>query len=95
MAKSGAMEFRVGCDDGGDLGEQLAAEDLALRGEPAALVVGQPESLAAKLLLEYAVLFDEVIDDLGLAVVGLAGEGGEEQLEVNQLGHCGRFRTAS
>ncbi len=80
-------ENRVGCDDGGDLGEQPAAEHLALRGEPAALVVGQPESLAAELLLEHAVLFDEVIDDLGLAAVGPAGEGGEEQLEVDHVGH--------
>ena len=56
-------------------------EDLASRREPAALVIGQSKSPLAELLLEHAVLFDEVVDDLRLMTIDPAGERGEEQLE--------------
>jgi len=34
---------------------------------------------------------NEVIDDLGLVAVDPAGEGGEEELEWEEFGHCTRI----
>ena len=38
---------RIGCDDGGDLGQRFSTQSLGLDGEPAALIVREPESFAA------------------------------------------------
>ena len=76
----------VGCDDGGNLAEQSTTEDLALRSESTSLVVGQAQAFAAELLLQHAVLLDEVVDGLGLVAVDPAGERGEEELEGEELG---------
>ena len=42
----------------------------------------QARTPAAELLLENAVLLDELVDRLGLLAVDPAGEGGEEKLEL-------------
>ena len=68
----------VGGDDAGDLTQQLAAEGVAPRCESAPLVIRQSKTLAAHLLLEDAVLLDEVGDGVGLLVVDEACEGDEE-----------------
>ena len=60
---------------------------LALRRESATLVVGESQPWLADLLLEDAVLLDEVIDDLGLVAIDPAGEGGEEQLKAKDVEH--------
>ena len=80
-------ENRVGRDDGGNAGEQSAADDLAARRESAALIVGQAKSFLAELFLEDAVLLDEVLDCLCLVAVDPAGESGEEELEADEVGH--------
>ncbi len=55
--------------------------------QSAALIVGEAVSLIADLFLQHAVLFDEVVDDLGLMAIGSACEGGEEELEWEDAGH--------
>ena len=70
-----------------DAGEHSPAERLALRREAAPLGVGQSESTSAELLLQDTVLFDEVLDGLGLAAVDPTGEGREEQLKREEVGH--------
>jgi hypothetical protein len=62
---------------------------LALGSKAAALVIGQPESLATELFLEDAILLDEVIDDLGLIAIDPASEGGEKELKREKIGHDG------
>ncbi len=52
-----------------------------------ALIVAEAESLIADLFHQHAVLFDEVVDDLGLMAIGPACEGGEEELEWEGVGH--------
>ena len=44
-----------------------------------------------ELLLEDPVLFDEILDDLGLATVDPASERDEEQLKRKEVGHTARF----
>ena len=48
---------------------------MSLGSEATALVVGQTQSSVAELLLEHAVLLDEVFDRLSLVPVDSAGEG--------------------
>ena len=72
-------------DDRRDLGQELSTESLALGCEPPALVVGQPETLSAELLLEDAILLDEVVDGLGLMAVDPAHEGGEQKLQSEKI----------
>ena len=52
----------------------LATDALGFGGEAAALLVGQPQAATSELLLEGAVLIDEVGDDLGLVAADDAGE---------------------
>ncbi len=37
------------------------------------------------------ILFDDILDDLGLMAVDPAGEGGEEELEREEFGHGTRI----
>ena len=80
----------VGRHDRGDVGEETTTERLALRSEPATLVIGEAESTTAELLLEDSVLLDEVRDNLGLFAVDPAGEGGEQELKREEVGHHAR-----
>ena len=52
--------IRVRSDDGRHLVKDLPAQALGLGCQPVALVIGQPEPLSLKLLLENVVLLDEV-----------------------------------
>ena len=52
-----------------------------------ALVIGESEASATELFLQDAILFDEILDDLGLVAVDPAGERGEEQLQWKETGH--------
>ena len=74
-------EDGVGCHDRRDASEDSASQDFALRGETPALVVGEAQTLASELLLEDAVLLDEVGDDIGLVPAHDAGKGEEEDLQ--------------
>ena len=78
---------RAGCHDGGDTRENAATEDLALRGESSALVIGEPKASPTESLLQDAVLLNEVFNDLGLVAIDPAGERGEEELEREKVGH--------
>lgn len=80
-------EDSVGRDDGGHLTEQPAPEGPALRGEAPALVIGQPQALAAELFLENAVLLDEVLNGLRLVAIDPAGEARQEELKTKEIGH--------
>ncbi len=48
--------------------------------EPAALIVGQPESPSPELLLEDSVLLSEILNDSVLLAAHPAGQGGNEDL---------------
>lgn len=77
-------EDRVRVDNARDRCQQVATKSLALGGEPATLVVGEPQPLAAKLFLQHAVLLAQVVDDLRLLAVDEAGEHGEEEVQRGQ-----------
>ena len=63
----------------------------AIRREPTTLVIGQSKAPVTELLLQGAILFDDILDDLGLMAVDPAGEGGEEELKWEEFGHCTRI----
>jgi hypothetical protein len=50
-----------------------AAKDFGFHGQPYALFVGRPKPLSFELLLEYTVLFDEIIDHRLLVAVKPTG----------------------
>ncbi len=62
-------------------------EDLASGSESSTLVIGESKPSAAELFFENSVLFDEVLDDLGLMSVDPAGERRVEQLKWEEVGH--------
>ncbi len=51
----------------------------------------ESESLIAELLLQHAILFEQVIDDLSLMVLGPAIEAGEEELKGDEFGGQARI----
>jgi hypothetical protein len=71
----------VGSGERRDARKEPASEGPALRGEAAALVVGEPSPPAAELLLQDAVLLDQVGDGRGLLAVDPASEGRQRGLE--------------
>ena len=77
---------RVGRHDGRHLPQDPATEALALRREPSALVVGQPNAPPRQLLLENAVLLHQILDDLLLVAVDPSSEGHEQQPQGGEVG---------
>jgi len=73
--------------DGRDLRTKTPPKGLALRSEPATLIIVELESLAAKLLLQDPILFEEVVNDVGLLAVDATGERGEEEPEPEEVRH--------
>ena len=88
----------VGGDDRGQPSEQSPTESLALGRQAAALVVGQSELAAAKLLLEDSVRFEEVVDLALQVLVHPAGEGRKDEAEEHEVakheGILGLFATS-
>ena len=58
---------RVRGHDGRDLPQDPSAESAPFRREASALVIGQPEAASPPLLLQDAVLLEEVLDDMTAA----------------------------
>jgi len=52
-----------------DFVKQPATKDLGFHGQSYPLFVGEPKPLSFELLLEYTVLFDEIVDDRLLVAV--------------------------
>ena len=77
----------VGRDDRGNSRQQSPPKGLALGRQPTALVIVEPESSLAELVLENTVLLDRVGDDLPLLSVDPACERREEQLEREEVRH--------
>ncbi len=80
-------EDGVGRYDGGNVGKDPPTEDPALSCEPPPLVIGETQASPAELLFQHSILFNEVLDDLGLVAIYPSGEGGEEELEREEIGH--------
>jgi hypothetical protein len=70
---------RVWRHDCGDAPQQLSAQSMPLRREPAALVVRQLKALALQLLSKDAVLFYEVFDKVLLVAVNPSSERNDQQ----------------
>ncbi len=62
-------------------------EDLAVGCQSAALVVGEAKAFAAELFLLDSILLEQVLARLCLVAIDLASEGGEEELEWEELVH--------
>jgi len=83
-------ENGVGSDERGDLGKRASADGLASHSQSASLIVGQPESSAAELLLEDAILLAEILNDRILLAADPAREGGDQNLPgLKDDGHPG------
>jgi len=80
-------EDRVWRHDGRHLSEESPVQDVPLYCEPAALIIVEPQASTAELLLQHAVLLDEIGDDVGLLAVDPAGERGEEEPEPEEVHH--------
>ena len=62
------------CDDAGDVRQATPAENLALHGQAASLVVGEPQSSRSLRRAEDTVLLEQVVDDRLLLSVDPPGE---------------------
>jgi len=67
--------------------EQGAAQALALARQPPSLVIGEPQPPPVELFAKHAVLLDEILDGVRLSPVDPAAEGGEQELEGEEVGH--------
>jgi hypothetical protein len=74
--------------------EKASSELLSLLGQPAALIVRESNSAATELLLEDAVLFDQVLDR-ALLLSADPADGGQEQGAKREavVQHSGRIAT--
>jgi hypothetical protein len=72
---------RLGCDDCGHLGQQFSSESFGLSGQPAALVIVEPQSSSAELLSQNAILLVKVVNDLQVALVHPPGDGNQHKPE--------------
>jgi hypothetical protein len=77
---------RVRRDDRGHALEQAAPQDLASRLQAAALVIAQAQPSVAELLLEHAVLLDQVLDRALVLAEGPSGQGEELDPERVDVG---------
>lgn len=77
---------RLRRDDRRKLIQKSTAEGHPAHGEPAAVGVGQPESPAAKLAFEDAVLLEKVVENALLVAVEPAGEDDGENVEHGRHG---------
>jgi hypothetical protein len=81
------MSFRVpsqqclGCDDSGERCEHLPTEAFCLAGQPAPLIVIQPEPSAAELFSKDPIFFAQIIDGILLLLIHPAGQGDEHKPE--------------
>ncbi len=73
---------RIGGDYGGNLGQRFSTQTLGLDGEPAALIVREPESFAPKLCSEHTVLFSDVVDHGLLIAVDPTSQAEQQELEM-------------
>jgi len=64
----------------------LSKTGFSLRGQSTPLIVVQARDLPAELILQYAILLDEVRDDVGMMAVDDARNGEEQHLEWVDLG---------
>ena len=80
---------RIGRYDGGDLTQDLPAQWLPFGCQSATLVIGKMPSLPARLelLLQDAILFDQVGDNGRLLATDPPGERSQEELEMNRFNH--------
>ena len=74
-------------NDRSDARKYAWTKDLALCCEATTLGVGQSKAFSAELLLQDAVLFDEVLDDVDLVPVDPTGKRRQEQLKWEEIGH--------
>jgi len=68
---------RVRGDERGNFIQQLTAQGLALRSQPAALIIGKPQALVPELLSEDTILLLEILDRSLLVLVDPARQGAE------------------
>ncbi len=73
-------EDSVGGDERSNFVECAPADDLAPNGEPATLIVVQPESLLPELLLEDSVFLSEEVNDRVLLMANPSGQCTDEDL---------------
>ena len=71
------FQNRVRRHDRGDAHQEAAADTLALGSGASAVIVGQPKPPSLELLLQYAVLFDEILEDLLLMAIHPTAHGQE------------------
>ena len=90
----------IWANDGREVGEDSAAEQLSFCSQPTALVIGQPEPFSAEMFSQNPVFLLQVTDDGLLVPVDPAGRGDDQQLsETNCAEHSAilsrmSFRTA-
>ena len=81
-------EQRLRRHEGGHLRQDGPPQPLRFGGQPAALIVGEPKALGAKLLAEDSILLAQVLDHLQLALVHPAGDGDQQESEwIQQFRH--------
>ncbi len=71
----------------GSIAQDRSSEEVAVHGESTPLGIGQPQAPPVKVLLEDAVLFPHVLDDLKLAAIHPARECHEQAPQPDGVDH--------
>ena len=85
------MQEGVGRDQCLEITEGSPTEGLSFRGQATAPRIGESDAARAELLLEDAILFLEIVDEVTLLLVDPAGDGHDEKLQhLGKPRHTGR-----
>ncbi len=88
-------ENRVRCHDRGDLGQDPVSDGFSFRCQTTSLGVGQAKTSPAELLLQYLILFAEVLDHGILVAADPASGGNDEDLPWTNHPCHGQMMLAS
>jgi len=88
--------IRIGSYDRGDPPQDLSAERLSFGGQSATLIVSESQASPARLelLLQDAVLFNQVGDHARLMTANPTGESGQEELKMDGFNHAASVSDA-
>jgi hypothetical protein len=86
---SGPSQEGIWCDQGMKFVQDLASESVRFSGESTALGISETNALPTQALLEYPVLFLEILDQVQLTAVDPPGEYHRQQPKrLKWWGHC-------
>jgi hypothetical protein len=81
---------RVGRDDRGDLSQPATTQQVPAHGQPAPIIIAQPEAPSAQLTSKDAILFDQIRQGPLLPLIQPADQRDKKQPQRRNVDHGGR-----